>query len=180
MSWLHISSDFLCFFPTELHRSIALHAVCGKMNHCIFFFFLTCQNQKFMCWGQLGSYNVKTGYQELICTRSECRKTFRFYWVQFRTFGRDIRFLFSLLPLPLSGIQSSSFDGLQIIKEFHIREECFGEATLRETEWMREKLVFWRFATGAFIVQTAYKQGYESHYQWSKLHPACMSKLTKA
>lgn len=89
-------------------------------------------------------------------------------------------FIFSLLPLPLSGIQSSSFDGLQIIKEFHIREECFGEATLKETEWMRVKLVFWRFAMMAFIVQTAYKQGYESHYQWSKLHPACMSKLTKA
>lgn len=134
-----------------------------------------------MDWGQLGSNDVKLNIKSRFALIQSSEKPSIFTKFSSERLAEILAlFFFSLLPLPLSGIQSSSFDGLQIIKEFHIREECFGEATLKETEWMRVKLVFWRFAMMAFIVQTAYKQGYESHYQWSKLHPACMSKLTKA
>ncbi len=74
-------------------------------------------------------------------------------------------------PVHLTGCKSS-------------RNFTLGRNVLVRRPWKRErmrvKLVFWRFATMAFIVQTPYKQGYESHYQWSKLHPACVAKWTKA
>lgn len=63
----------------------------------------------------------------------KCSETVRFYRVQFSTCGRDT-LCFFLLPFLLRGIRSSSFDGLQIIKEFHIREECLVRRPLVKKE----------------------------------------------
>jgi len=151
----------------------------------IFFFcLLEVINQKFMGWGQLGSNDVKLNIKSrfALIQSSENPSIFTEFSSERLAETLALFYFFSSLFFLFPSVGSSPvhLTGCKSSRNFTLGRNVLVRRPWKRQSWMRVKLVFWRFAMMAFIVQTAYKQGYESHYQWSKLHPACMSKLTKA